>query len=78
MATARKTKAVKEEEVTGIANDFVFMDKSINLLDIVVLITRKQAVDIQIKSLNFSSRLNGESRRKKQQIVVLLCVVLLC
>lgn len=33
MATARKTKAVKEE-VTGIANDFVFMDKSISLLDI--------------------------------------------
>lgn len=33
MATARKTKAVKEE-TTGIANDFVFMDKSINLLDI--------------------------------------------
>lgn len=33
MATARKTKAVKEE-VTGVANDFVFMDKSISLLDI--------------------------------------------
>jgi hypothetical protein len=33
MATARKTKAVKEEQ-TGIAKDFVFMDKSINLLDI--------------------------------------------
>ena len=33
MAAARKTKAVAEE-ATGVARDFVFMDKSINILDI--------------------------------------------
>lgn len=33
MAAARKTKAVAQE-VTGVGRDFVFMDKSINILDI--------------------------------------------
>ena len=33
MAAARKTKAVAQE-VTGVGKDFVFMDKSINILDI--------------------------------------------